>query len=838
MGTVWAFCALLYYVHLLAAQNNAFNAEEICRPIDGTPFHAQCLLSSVVKQKGFIPKHLRPPWLSSTLFKDNKLSSEVKESENGCFSCYRGTKASNGKIQDEDYCACVYKGQAPNDGFSKIIGTFDGLNCLQDLYKMALMPKCGNRYYDQAKHCAMVHFYDNEPEKEPNGDESKRTLVLLDGCIKTETAQNCTANVQIAYERTGSSFFYGNCNAEKKTVFESSIEITALESPFTFPVEFQHRFCSSLFGTANIDNTFYGITVTISGNCGTKSFKLPQLEFEKGRVQEMRGLQLDLGAKAVQWRDPYGGHLYSTHHQLIWQPTELKSINANGKVNAGDAYPQTAVMERKNHNGMNSTEFRHYGRKMVDYVADYLETIEKRRVFPDIKPGYLRNLLPMDAPIQPENFDQILQDTESYIMPGVTHWQHPRFHAYFPAGNSFPSIMADMLSDAIGCMGFSWAACPALTELETHMLHWFGKMLGLPAFFLPFSENSIGGGVIQTSASEAILDAMLAARSDKIKQLKQDSNETDGVLLDKLVAYCPKEAHSSVEKAALLSMVRLCVLETDSSFRLRGETLQKAMDKDRKKGLIPFFVSITLGTTSCCSFDVLSEIGPVATKNNIWLHVDAAYAGSAMICPEFRYLMEGIEHAMSFNTNPNKWMLIAFDCSAMWIKNSSKLNQAMNVDPYYLKHSFNGTIDYRHWGIPLSRRFRALKLWYTIRTYGVEGLQRYIRGHVRLAKYFESMMSADPTFEIVGNVTMALVCFRIKDGSEEMNRDLLKELNLSGQIHVIAASPGNRTTIRFCVNKEDANEQDVLFAFKLIKKTAVKVLESNAANSSSLVTVS
>uniref|UniRef100_A0A915MQU3 Tyrosine decarboxylase n=1 Tax=Meloidogyne javanica TaxID=6303 RepID=A0A915MQU3_MELJA len=289
--------------------------------------------------------------------------------------------------------------------------------------------------------------------------------------------------------------------------------------------------------------------------------------------------------------------------------------------------------------GMNAVEFRRRGRQMVDYITDYVENIENRRVVPSIEPGYLKELLPLHAPQTAEPFERLLQDFESYIMPGVTHWSHPRFHAYFPAGNSFPSILADMLSDALGAIGFSWAACPAMTELEIQMLQWFGEMIGLPVAFLPFTENGTGGGVIQSSASECNFVALLAARFEIMKELRQRFPFVEeGLLMSKLIAYCSKEAHSSVEKAAMIAMIKLRILETDSSFRLRGETLQTAISEDRNLGLIPFFVSTTLGTTSCCSFDVLSEVGPVCTHNGLWLHVDAAYAGSAMICPEFRFV--------------------------------------------------------------------------------------------------------------------------------------------------------------------------------------------------------
>uniref|UniRef100_A0A0N5BLY7 Aromatic-L-amino-acid decarboxylase n=2 Tax=Strongyloides papillosus TaxID=174720 RepID=A0A0N5BLY7_STREA len=422
---------------------------------------------------------------------------------------------------------------------------------------------------------------------------------------------------------------------------------------------------------------------------------------------------------------------------------------------------------------------------------------------------------------------------------------------YFPAGNSWPSVLAGMLSDALGCVGFSWAACPAMTELEMIMLDWFGNMMGLPKEFLPFTPNGNGGGVIQGSASECnfvallaarfeILNgggviqgsasecnfvALLAARFEILKKLKERFPFVEeGLLMSKLVAYCSKESHSSVEKACMIAMVKLRIMETDSLYRLRGDTLYAAIQEDRNLGLIPFFVSTTLGTTSVCSFDVLSEVGPVCSENDIWLHVDGAYAGSAMICPEFRYLMKGIEHAMSFNTNPNKWMLVNFDCSTMWCRDRFKLTQALVVDPLYLQHSWTDkAIDYRHWGIPLSRRFRALKLWFVIRMYGVEGLQKYIREHVRLAKKFESLLRNDDRFEIIGEVILGLVCFRLK-GSDEINRSLLTQLNSSGKIHMVPASLSSRFVIRFCVCQEHATDKDIQIAYDIITQTAQEIL--------------
>ncbi|XP_045474538.1 tyrosine decarboxylase-like [Harmonia axyridis] len=475
---------------------------------------------------------------------------------------------------------------------------------------------------------------------------------------------------------------------------------------------------------------------------------------------------------------------------------------------------------------MNGSEFSCYGKEMIDYIKDYLEKIDVRRVTPDIEPGYLRKLLPEEAPYHPEDWKEILADIENKIMPGVTHWQHPRFHAYFPSGNSYPSIMAEILSAGIGCIGFSWAASPACTELETIVLDWFGKAIGLPDQFLSYPEESRGGGVIQTSASECTLVAMLAARAQAIKRLKQQHpNVEEGVLLSKLMGYCSREAHSSVEKDAMISFVKLRILEADDNASMNSETLRLAMEEDESNGFVPFFVSSTLGTTSCCSFDNIKEIGEVVQNFQcVWLHVDAAYAGNAFICPELKYLLEGIEYADSFNTNPNKFLLTNYDCSCMWVRDRFKLTSALVVDPLYLQHGYsNSTIDYRHWGVPLSRRFRSLKLWFVFRCYGISGLQSYIRHHLKLAKQFEALVKSDSRFELCHKVVLGLVCFRLK-GSNRANEKLLSNINESGKLHMVPASVKDTYFIRFCVVAQHATEDDITYAWDVITEFATEIL--------------
>nr|CAD7572557.1 unnamed protein product [Timema californicum] len=460
---------------------------------------------------------------------------------------------------------------------------------------------------------------------------------------------------------------------------------------------------------------------------------------------------------------------------------------------------------------MNTEEFRVKGKEMVDYICEYMDGLGSRRVQPTVEPGYLRDIIPTEAPNEPEDWDDIMADVDNKIMKGVCHWQHPRFHAYFPSGNSYPSIIGDMLSDAIGSIAFSWAANPVGAELETIVLDWFGKALALPEEFLASPPGSRGGGVIQGSASECILVSMLAARNQAVQYLKKDVPDAeDSSFLPLLVAYCSTESHSCVEKAAMISLVKLRILEPDENCSLRGDTLLKAMEEDEAKGLFPFFVSTTLGTTSSCAFDNLKEIGPVCrTYPSVWFHVDGAYAGNSFICPENRYLMNGIHYADSFNTNTNKWLLVAFDCSCLWIKDRNKLTSALNVDPLYLQHKRSEeTIDYRHWGIPLSRRFRALKLWFVLRRYGIQGLQAYIRNHCRLAKRFEGLVRKDSRFEVINDVKMGLVCFRV-NGTDRLNQELLANINASGKLHMIPSLVKCRYIIRFCVTAEHAKDEDI-----------------------------
>ncbi|KAM3872934.1 aromatic-L-amino-acid decarboxylase [Diretmus argenteus] len=476
---------------------------------------------------------------------------------------------------------------------------------------------------------------------------------------------------------------------------------------------------------------------------------------------------------------------------------------------------------------MDVAEFRRRGKEMVDYMADYLENIEQRQVYPDVEPGYLRSMIPTEAPLEPETYEEVIKDVETVIMPGVTHWQSPYFYAYFPAACSYPAMLADMLSGAIGCIGFTWAASPACTELETVMLDWLGKMVKLPEDFI-CGTTGRGGGVIQGTASEATLVALLAARCKAVRRVQAtDPQRSEADIIGKLVGYTSDQSHSSVERAGLIGGVKMKKIPTDSSYAVKGEMLKKMLEEDKAAGLIPFYFCATLGTTPSCGFDHITELGPICNAEKIWMHIDAAYAGSAFICPEFRPLLNGVEFADSFNFNVHKWLLINFDCSTMWVKERSDIIGAFKVDPLYLKHENqeSGLVtDYRHWQIPLGRRFRSLKMWFVFRMYGLTGLQAHIRKQVGLAKEFESLVRADKRFEICAEVVLGLVCFRLK-GSDELNEALLKNINQTRQIHLVPCQLSGRFVLRFAICGRTTESRHIQEAWRLITQLTYELLQ-------------
>lgn len=357
-------------------------------------------------------------------------------------------------------------------------------------------------------------------------------------------------------------------------------------------------------------------------------------------------------------------------------------------------------------------------------------------------------------------------------------------------------------------------------------MDWLGKMIGLPNQFLHKESNGIGGGVIQTTASESTLVCLLAARSNMISKIKKEFDELDDAYINsRLVAYCSDQAHSSVEKAGLIGLVKMRYIEADANYSMRAEKLAKAIRQDKEAGLHPFFVCATLGTTGSCSFDPLKEIGQSARAEGLWVHVDAAYAGTAFLCPEFRGWLKGVELVHSIAFNPSKWMMVHFDCTALWVTDCSAMHRTFNVDPLYLKHENSGlAVDFMHWQIPLSKRFRALKLWFVIRNYGVSGLQEHVRRGVRMAAHFEELVRRDGRFEIPAKRHLGMVVFRLK-GPNQMTECLLKRVNSSGKLHCVPASLHGTYVIRFTVTSDATELADIQRDWLLIKEMASAVLK-------------
>jgi aromatic-L-amino-acid/L-tryptophan decarboxylase len=474
---------------------------------------------------------------------------------------------------------------------------------------------------------------------------------------------------------------------------------------------------------------------------------------------------------------------------------------------------------------MSPEEFRASGKQLIDWLADYYSKVEKFPVLAQVKPNEIRASLPPNPPQQGTTFDAIIAELNSKIMPGITHWQSPNFFAYFPANASEPSVLGDLVSSGLGVQGMLWATSPACTELETHVLDWLAKMLALPERFL---SNSAGGGVIQDSASSASLCAILAARE---RATKFQSNEIG--VRQNLVAYTSTQAHSSIEKdikVAGIGSANLRLVPVDDQFAMRPELLEKAIQEDLRAGRIPFFVCATVGTTSSLAFDPLPAIGEICKKHNLWLHVDAAMAGTAALCREFRYIHNGLEFADSYCFDAHKWMFTNFDCTCFYVADRETLTHSLSVTPEYLRNqaSESGSVfDYRDWHVPLGRRFRALKLWFVIQHYGVEGLQKLVRHHVELAQRFLNWVRDDDRFEILAPAPLNLICFRVKtpDGeSDALNAELLRRVNASGQLYISHTKLNGKFTLRFCIAQTHTELRHVENAWAAICAETAKLL--------------
>ncbi|MBX2803263.1 MAG: aspartate aminotransferase family protein [Myxococcales bacterium] len=454
---------------------------------------------------------------------------------------------------------------------------------------------------------------------------------------------------------------------------------------------------------------------------------------------------------------------------------------------------------------MSPDEFRAAGHAAVDWIADYLEGIEEHPVLCPLEPGAVRRRLPASPPEEGEPFDALLADLDRVIVPGLTHWQSPSFFGYFPSNTSPPAILGDLLCAGLGVQGMLWATSPACTELESLVMDWLVQALSLPDAFLTTSK---GGGVIQDTASSAVLTALHVARERAGGARK----------LPRLMIYTSTQAHSSVAKGAKVAGFhpqQIRAIEVDDSLAMRPDALRVAMAVDAASGKLPCFVCATVGTTSTTALDPVPEIARATQEHGAWLHVDGAYAGSAAICPELRFVNAGLEHADSYCFNPHKWLLTNFDCTCFWVRDRAPLLEAMSILPEYLRNAATesgAVIDYRDWHVPLGRRFRALKLWAVMRCYGLSGMQAHVRRHVSLAQTFAGWLDGHERFERIGEVPLGLVCFRHVGGNESTEA-LRDHLNASGELYLTHTKVGDDLLLRMAIGGRLTEESHVRAAW-------------------------
>lgn len=456
---------------------------------------------------------------------------------------------------------------------------------------------------------------------------------------------------------------------------------------------------------------------------------------------------------------------------------------------------------------MDVNEFRKYGHQLIDWIADYYDNIGDYDVLSKKLPGDILNSLPKSAPEKGENFDEILNDFYKIIMPGITHWQHPKFFAYFPSNTSFESLLGEFLTSALGPIAFSWQTSPAAAELEETVMNWLRDLIGLPSNFQ---------GVIQDTASTSTLVSLLTARE---KYSNYAINKIGSAYSPNYRVYASEEAHSSVEKAVKIAGIgadNFIKISTNDDYSINTSELNYAIRKDLMQGKTPLAIVAALGTTSSTAMDNIEEVGNIAAKYGVWFHVDAAYAGSALILPEYRHLIKGIEKVDTFVMNPHKWLFTNFDASAYFAKDKNALIRTFTLLPEYLKTNHDDKVNnYRDWGIQLGRRFRALKLWFVLRSYGLEGLQDKIRFHIKLAEKFENFINDDIDFEINAPRTLNLVCFRFISDSlsnnelNQLNEQLLNNINSTGKIYLTHTKLNGKYTLRFVIGKTYVTEQDL-----------------------------
>ncbi len=460
---------------------------------------------------------------------------------------------------------------------------------------------------------------------------------------------------------------------------------------------------------------------------------------------------------------------------------------------------------------MTADEFRRHGKALVDWIADHWETLDERPIRPAVTPGQVRDALPDAAPERPEPFSDVLADLDRVVVPGLTGWQAPGWFAYFPAMASFPAILGELAAAGLAQQGMLWSTSPATTEVESHVLDWLVDLMGVPQ---TWKTTGPGGGVLQMSASDSTHTALVVARERaRTGGARERARERTGARAEDQVVYASAQAHSSVEKGAMVAgfgHIRLVATEA-GTHAMSIDALRTAIATDVADGLTPAFVCAAIGTTGTTAVDDVRAVAEVGRAHGMWVHVDAAYAGSAFICPELRGHADGLELVDSYTFNPHKWLATNFDCSVFWVADRQPLIETLSILPPYLVDSASesgAVIDYRDWHVPLGRRFRALKLWFVLRSYGAEGLRAMIREHVRLARELAGRVAAHDRLELVAPTPFALVSFAHVDGDEATTR-IADAVNASGHSYLTTSVLDGRTYVRVSIGAPTTRAEHV-----------------------------
>lgn len=464
---------------------------------------------------------------------------------------------------------------------------------------------------------------------------------------------------------------------------------------------------------------------------------------------------------------------------------------------------------------MTPTDFRHHAHQFVDWMADYLENVADYPVKSQVSPKDIYCQIPASMPMEGESIDTIFDDFQNIILPGITHWQHPHFYAYFSANSSGASVLAEMLMATMGVQGMKWDTSPASTELEERMMEWLRDNMGIPKNWT---------GVIQDTASTATLAAIITAR-EQLSNYEVNTNGFDGYT--KLRVYCSEQTHSSIEKGAKIAGIgknNVVKIPVDDRLAMRPDLLQQQIEQDIADGCQPLCIVAAIGTTGTLAMDPVKEIAAIAKNKNIWMHIDAAYAGSALLLPTYQHLIEGMEEADSFVFNAHKWLFTNFDCSIYFVKDADALVNTFSILPEYLKTKTDGQVaNHCDWGIPLGRRFRSLKLWFVLRHFGLKGLQKKLRLHIELAEWLEDQVNRHPDLEMVVPRMMNLVCFRYKPAGKAdletintLNQDLLERLNASGKLYLTHTKVNGVYTLRMSVGQTNVEARHIAEAWETL----------------------